>query len=217
MDEKTAIRLMQAGGAFFIIAGILLIGFYSTIEYIGPLYGGLGALLILFGLIWIVKVRNAARKRKIMKKMKSKPRSSPRAMYALIYLLLLTSGFMMQAVGYLQTYSRQCYVMYQRVVYVEYFLLGLLIISGFLAFAPVILGRTILGPILQELQYIAGAMLILLIFALLVVFPLDPMFVMDNPKNPTACYVDLRRLEAQGPPFLQILLRLFSPPPPTFS
>jgi len=211
MDRLTALKLMQSGGVLFIIAGVLLIAFYGNLQFIGPIYDFIGALLVLFGLVWIVKVRSAIRKAKVRSKMK---RRSTLA-YAILYLMLISIGFM--NVGYLQSYSRDCYVMYQRVVYVEYFLIGLLIISGFLAFAPVILGRTILGPILQELQYIAGAMLILLIFALLVVFPLDPMFVLDNPQNPTACYVDVRRLQAQGPPLLQILLRLFTPPPPSFT
>ncbi len=212
MDRVTALKLMQAGGVLFILAGMLLIAFYSSIEFIGPLYMFLGGLMILFGIVWIIKVRGAVKRAEARNRLKRRRT----AMYAILYLLLLSSSFMASNIAHLQTFSKECYTMYQRVVYVEYFLIGLLIISGFLAFAPVILGRTILGPILQELQYIAGAMLILLIFALLVVFPLDPMFVMDNPQNPTACYVDIRRLQSQGPPVLQILLRLFTPPPPTF-
>ena len=214
MEKLTLLKLMELGGIPLIVVGLLLLVVYTPLEFIGPIYAVIGILMITLGVFWIVKVRSAIRREKAKAKLAAKKTS--KTMYIVLALLIAASGLLISNVVHLQTFSPECYVMYRRVVYVEYFAMGLLIISGFLAFAPIILGRTILGPILQELQYIAGAMMILLIFALLVIFPLDPMFVMDNPQNPTMCYVDVNRLQAQGPPLMQILLKLFTPPyPPT--
>ena len=209
-SAASVLRAMFVGGLLLMLAGILLIAVYGTLEFIGPVYDVMGVLLLIVGGVWTWKVNN-------LMKRKKKTRYSTYRNYVIPILLTLMMGLALANTVFAQSFSKDCYVMYRRVQYVEYTLIGLLIISGFLAFGPIILGRTILGPILQELQYIAGAMLILLIFALLVVFPLDPMFVLDNPKSPTACYINIQNLASQGPPFLQIILRLFTPPPPSFT
>ena len=168
MDKITLLRMMELGGIPLIVVGLMLLVVYTPLEFIGPIYAVFGIIMIGLGMFWIVKVRNMIRKEKGKVVIASKKKS--KAIYVIVTLLLISVGLFTGNVAHLQTYSRECYDMYRRVIYVEYFAIGLLVISGFLAFAPIILGRTILGPILQELQYITGAMMILLIFSLLVIF-----------------------------------------------
>lgn len=215
--SKSMMTALELAGVFIILSGILIVAIYGTLEFIGLIYDILGFLLIIMGAYWVYKLRKLERKYGIR-------RGGGRTSYKtyMVTLLLATLIGVFSVGGVYASgpeYSPTCLTIYQRVEYLEYTLLGLLLVSGFLAFAPIIFGRTILGPIFQELQYLAGAMLILLIFALLVIYPLDPMFVFDGdtPNSSTGCYVDISNLEDQGPPVLQLILRIFSPPSPTFT
>lgn len=210
-DVPLVLKLMFIGGLLIMLAGVILIAGYGTLETIGPMYVGLGLILLVLGGLWTYKVN------KVIKRYSKNPQKYKKfSKYAIaIFLILSYTMFSMGAVfAEIPTPSPECAVIYRRVQWVEYTMLGMLIFAGFLSFGPIILGRTILGPILQELQYIAGGMLILLIFALLMIFPLDPMFVFQS-NDQNACYISVNRLKNNGPPLLQVILKLFIPSPKT--
>lgn len=207
MKTKNMIIIMEIGAILVIFTSLLMIATLGTLPGVGPIYSGISVFLLLTGLLFLIKLRKAERR------LRAKERLARKIYVVIILLGLALSVSVVHMAG---KYSRECLTVYQRVVYVEYTMLGMLLISGFLAFGPILLGRTILGPILQELQYIAGAMLILLIFTMLILFPLDPLFEFDNAKNPTGCIFDPTNLKSAGPPLLRLLYALFSPPPQTF-
>ena len=202
------LKAMFVGGLIMMLAGLIMIIGYGTLETVGPIYTILGLIVMGLGGFWTYKVNQA------IKKYSKNPKKYKKfSKYSIALFLILSFGLTLSGtvLAEIPTPSPECLMIYRRVQWVEYTMLGMLIFAGFLSFGPIILGRTILGPILQELQYIAGAMLVLLIFALLVVFPLDPMFVLDNPRDPTGCYISIKRLKDHGPPLLQIILKLFIP------
>jgi len=206
VDQITALKLIMMGGVALLIAGILIIAVFGTLEFVGPIYIFVGAVAMLFGALWVWKVDKVIKRRMAVARSRSAKR--------LMGLVLLTFFIIapMFNVSHLQTCDTtgMCRAMRDRVLWVEYAVIGLLIISGFLAFGPIIFGRTILGPILAELQYIAGAMLVLLIFLFLLVVPIDVMFVYDPQQN--CCYVRMDNLRTQGPILLRAILTLLSPP-----
>ena len=206
------LTIMQLGGVAFIVLGLLLILFYSSLEFIGPLYLVFGGLLVFGGAYWILRVRSAERKvkaREVLKRQRS-------TMYTVALAALVTVALATSVVALAQTTTadatQYCLTMYRRVVFIQYFIIGLLLIAGLLSFAPIIFGRTILGPILQELQYIAGAMFIILVFLALLLFPLDPMFVTEQRGTELTCKISFIKLQQEGPPLLRLILRFFSPP-----
>jgi len=207
------LTIMQLGGVAFIVLGLLLILFYSSLEFIGPLYLVFGGLLVFGGAYWILRVRSAERKvkaREVLKRQRS-------TMYTVALAALVTVALATSVVALAQTteVTQYCLTMYRRVMFMQYFIVGLLLIAGLLSFAPIIFGRTILGPILQELQYIAGAMFIILVFVALLLFPLDPMFVFEQSgtRGELTCKINIMNLRDNGPPLLRLILRFFSPPP----
>jgi len=207
MDQITALKILAVPGIAILIVGILLVAGYGTLEYVGSIYIIVGIVAIFFGVIWLWKVNKA------LKRVKARAKSMRRFM-VLVTLALLVTTLMPLKISYLQrecpSADQICRTMATRVMYIEYVIVGLLIIAGFLAFAPIILGRTILGPILAEFQYIAGAMLVLLIFIMLLTVPIHVMFDFSS----GCCDINVRKLESDGPILLQILLKLITPPYP---
>jgi len=206
------LTIMQLGGVAFIVLGLLLILFYSSLEFIGPLYLVFGGLLVFGGAYWILRVRSAERKvkaREVLKRQRSTMYTVALAALALVTVALATS---VVALAQTTDVTQYCLTMYRRVVFIQYFIIGLLLIAGLLSFAPIIFSRTILGPILQELQYIAGAMFIILVFLALLLFPLDPMFVTEQNGTELTCEINIMQLKQDGPPLLRLILRFFSPP-----
>lgn len=211
MKQVTVLKGMLVGGIIGIVIGITFIGLGATLPPpVSTVYFIFGAILALFSTAFTLRVNKA------LKKVTKKPAVPSRVKGLAIAVLVLAIMTMLVNVVSAQAGVYECIEMWRRIRYVQYVMLGFLVIAGFLAFAPVILGRTILGPILADLQYMAGAMLVLLIFALLLVFPLDVMFFIDNPLSPTQCDVRLDYLRDRGPFLLQIILRLLMPPPPPF-
>ena len=204
------LTLMQLGGVAIIVLGLLLILFYSSLEFIGPLYLVFGGILVFGGAYWILRVRSAERKvkaREVLKRQRT-------TMYTVALATFVTVALTTSVVALAQTTTltevvQYCLTMYRRVMFMQYFIIGLLLIAGLLSFAPIIFGRTILGPILQELQYIAGAMFIILVFIALLLFPLDPMFTGIEQGT---CKINIMNLKDHGPPLLKLILRFFSPP-----
>lgn len=210
MKQVTILKGMLVGGIIGIALGMLFIGLGASMPPpVSTVFFVFGAILALFSVLFTLRIN------KVLKKVAKKSALGKTKALA-IALLILTATSMLLNVASAQAGITECIEMWKRIRYVQFIMLGFLIIAGFLAFAPVILGRTILGPILADLQYMAGAMLILLIFALLLVFPLDVMFYIDNPAQPNDCKIDFRRLQSDGPLLLQIILRLLVPPHPPF-
>lgn len=202
---------MLVGGIVGIVIGIMFIGLGASMPApVSTVYFIFGAVVTLFSIAFTLRVN------KVIKRTLKKSAPSGRTKGLAVALLILTVVTFTLNVASAQVGIRECVEMWVRIRYVQFVMLGFLVIAGFLAFAPVILGRTILGPVLADLQYMAGAMLVLLIFALLLVFPLDVMFFIDNPANPTQCDVRLDYLRDRGPFLLQIILRLLMPPHPPF-
>jgi len=211
MDQITALKLLLIPGISLILIGTLLIAGYGTLEYVGTIYTIVGIVAIIFGALWVWKVD------KVAKRLQARAKSrSMRRFMVLVLLALLTITLLPLKVSYLQQQAPECQAdqicrtMYIRVLYIEYVVVALLIIAGFLAFGPIIFGRTILGPILAEFQYIAGAMLALLIFILLLTVPIHVMFEFSS----GCCEIKVSNLESRGPILLQILLKLIVPPMP---
>jgi len=215
MNQTTAIRMLKLAGVALIVAGLLLIVNFGNMDYIGPIFIVVGTITIIFGLLWIWKVDKAARRRLIASKARAATRSVKRAL--VVFLLLSSALSPMLSVAHLQTINPECdptgmcMLTRARVLWVEYAIIGLLIVAGFLAFGPIILGRTILGAILAELQYIAGAMLLLIMFLFLLVVPIDVMFEVFDYGGQPCCRVNMDNLRTRGPPILQAILRLIYP------
>lgn len=211
MNQATVLKGMLVGGIIGILIGVLFIGLGATLPApVSTIYFVFGLIIAVVSSLFTMRVNKA------LKKIEKKTFHSDRVKGLAIAILVLAVSATIVNVAGAQAGIRECIEMWQRIRYVQFVMLGFLVIAGFLAFAPVILGRTILGPILADLQYMAGAMLMLLIFALLLVFPLDAMFFIDNPMNPTQCDVRLDYLRDRGPFLLQIILRLLMPPQPSW-
>jgi len=203
------LTLMQLGGVAIIVLGLLLILFYSSLEFIGPIYLVFGGLLVFGGAYWILRVRSAERKVKAREVLKRQRSTMYTAALAALVTVALTTSVVALAQTTMTEVVQYCLTMYRRVMFMQYFIIGLLLIAGLLSFAPIIFGRTILGPILQELQYIAGAMFIILVFVALLLFPLDPMFTGIEQGT---CKINFENLKNNGPPLLKLILNFFSPP-----
>lgn len=207
MKQETILKGMFVGGVIGILLGVMFIAIGVTLPPpVSTIYVIFGLIVAAFSGVFTLRV-----KKEINKVLKKSLGTGTKALAIALVVFTLTVSFLNAA--YAQSIAvRECIDMYRRIVYVEYVMIGFLIIAGFLAFAPVILGRTILGPILADLQYMAGAMLVLLIFALLLVFPLDAMFYVT--PNLDQCEVRLDYLRDRGPFLLQIILKLLMPPQP---
>lgn len=216
MKQILVLKSMLFGGILGIVMGIVFIGLGSSMPApVSSVYTVFGMILLLFSILFTLRVNKALKK---VSKRARKPVTPGRLRtLAVAALLLLVATIPMNIVsaqtGYRgeledETAILMCLEMRRRIIYVQYAMLGFLIIAGLLAFVPVILGRTIVGPILADLQYLAGAMFLLLIFALLLIFPLDAMFVVGT----NTCTIKVDNLKNNGPPLLRIILTLISPP-----
>ena len=93
------LTIMQLGGVAFIVLGLLLILFYSSLEFIGPLYLVFGGLLVFGGAYWILRVRSAERKvkaREVLKRQRS-------TMYTVALAALVTVALATSVVALAQT------------------------------------------------------------------------------------------------------------------
>lgn len=208
MNQATMLKGMLVGGIIGILIGLMFIGLGATLPApVSTVYFIFGGFVTLFSIAFTLRVNKA------IKKVSKKSALSKAKALAIALVIVAVTAFTLSVA---QASIRECVDAWRRVMYVQYVMLGFLIVAGFLAFAPVILGRTILGPILGELQYMAGAMLLILIFAVLLVFPLDALFYVNDPLNPTECFISLENLRYRGPYVLRIILNLLMPPMPQF-
>lgn len=201
-------------GAFSLILGMMLTLIFGSFKYINEIFIPLGIIFILIGIVLLYKAHSKIKKYKSKNRnkgygLKYKTRQIITLMPILVPLLFGAVGLYAQSPGY-----SICYTAYQEVLYAEYALLSFVVVTAFLAFAPIILGRTPLGAIFSEFQGLAGMLLVLLIFLLLLVYPMDVMF---NVSVGNYCTINIQNLETQGPPLLQIFLKLIIPPQPNFS
>lgn len=242
-------KIMEAGGALLVVAGVLVAAIFGTLTYVGPLYVALGVLLILLGLVWIYRVRSASRKlRRPAASRAGRARGAARAAAASILSLALLPAAVLglglaagasplvavaRAQYYYYSYTTTtftptsyCYTAYLYTTYLQYIILGFLIVATLLAFIPVILGRTPLGPVFGEFAGLSGILIVLLVFAMLFLFPINVMFTTANatsysyyyvPPTPNNCVIDIYNLEHFGPPllaaFLKLILGLVPAPP----
>ncbi|MEM4873262.1 MAG: hypothetical protein QXY35_07390 [Thermofilaceae archaeon] len=211
MRSELAVKLVELSALLMIAGGALIIALGATTPPPASFMLVLvGAVAVIMGIVFYSRISKA--KRRILRGRGAEVRRLASAVVLVAFLSWLTSGvaYAMSPEVYM------CFVAYQRVVFVQYSALILLLAAAFLAFIPMVLGRTAIGAVLGELQPIAGTMLLVLIFLLLFIFPLDVMFVMDNYQSPTTCSISLDRLRSQGPPLLRIILHLLIPPHPAY-
>jgi len=203
-------KLVLIPGIIIVLIGILMMVVYGTLPYVGSVYIGFGALVVLIGLLWL---------RKAWRKIKESEAEEEvygyyddDRTYAISYLAILI-GSALARLGLLYTPNHWCYIMYQRVVYMEYVMIGMLVGAGLLALLPALLARTPVGPLFTGLESLAGTMVLILIFVFLLIFPLDPMFVGVNTKEQT-CYINPLMLKTNGPVLLRLIFWIFTPPQP---
>jgi len=179
--------------------------------------GAFAVLAIIVGYLWYRAVTEAALKRGYLGR-----RAGAAREYAIVLLLAALTTLYTFAPLMLQTQTtpsgctRECVTYKDRVLTIEYFILALTLVSGLLAFGPIIFGRTILGPVLQEVQYMAGAMFLIMLFFTLLLFPLHVIFVdcltSQYVTQPDGCYIDMCQLVRGGPILLRFLFSLILPP-----
>lgn len=181
--------------------------------------GAFAILAIIVGYMWYRAVTEAALKRGYLRR-----RSTLAGEYAIAFLLVAVTALYALTPLTLQTQTQQgacdasCRAYKNRVTTIEYFILALTLVAGLLAFGPIIFGRTILGPVLQEVQYMAGAMFLIMLFFTLLLFPLHVVFVdcwtrpYATGSPPDGCYIDMCKLASSGPPLLRFLFSLILPP-----
>lgn len=207
------INMVRASGVAVIVMGLVLIAGMVTFEIFGSLFAVVGVIAILIGLLLIRGANKAMRR--------YRKRSLGVAKDFAVVLLATILLFGTPIYAQFQVDPVQlCKDAYFKTLYVEYLVMALLAVSGFLALAPVILGRTILGPILGEFQYIAGAMLILLIFVALLMIPIHVAFSYTPPSGgggggwgggQETCEIKICNLAHNGPPLLRMLFSLLGP------
>lgn len=205
MFKYAGLAAAVAGIMMFVGLGNISVG-EENMSLINNVYRATGAIVTLFGIVWYWKVGKRV-DREI-------GRLRSRRVEAFILLFIVGAALLapMACASGRSACTEECLVARSRVLYMEYFSIMLTMIAGFLAIAPLILGRTVLGPLLQELQGIAGSMLILMIALLLLIYPLDVMFVPNDYENPTCCEISFEALKSEGPPLLRIILSILTPP-----
>lgn len=218
MKPETAFLMVKVAGVALALLGVALIVTLGPMPVLGPIYTLFGVIAVVAG---IYVVRKAAR---LEKRMQARRRRYEQGLYAVLA-LMVAGGIVVASATHCAACSTTCYTFYQRVVYMEYLSLGMTLVVGFLALAPLLLARTSAGAFFQEISQLAGSMLVILIAMLLLVYPLDVIFVVQNQATSTAtgvtttkcCYVDLRQLDNGGPPLLRIIYDVLNPPAPQFS
>lgn len=228
------IQVIRYFGLVILLAGLL------TLSVVVPSFPNpsiqailavISIIIIIIGYVWYKKVTDLAKKRGLIRKEKKRNRE-----YAILLLLVVTSlAFSFVPTVHMQTSnnngcSTTCYTYEQRVITIQYFMLSITLLAGILAFGPLLFGRTILGPIFQELQYMTGAMFMLLLFFLLFLFPISAMFVpctITTTKSggyfggttqvqTHGCYININNLRTSGPPLLRLILNWILPPQSTY-
>jgi len=165
---------------------------------------------IAVGYVWYRSVTESAIRRGLLRK----ERRVAEEYVAALLLVAITALYALTPILSMQS-TTQCDTEYcpkfrERVVAIEYLILGLTLISGLLAFGPIIFGRTIIGPVLQEVQYLAGVMFIFMLFFLLLLFPIDVIF--ETCANGQGCYINMCKLASNGPPLLRLVVGWLLPP-----
>ena len=215
-NARAALWALHVGGVLLTISGVLVAAVFGTLRYVGPLYVILGLVLVALGLAWIYKVRRAELKYTHRPGRGRTVRAVAAALLALALLPAEITGLGGVMVARAQTTtpgSSYCYTAYLYTTYMQYVVLGFLAVMVILAFIPVILGRTPLGPVFSELMGFSGVTIVLLIFVLLFIFPLNVMFTQagsTSPPTPYSCTVNLQNLENNGPPLLKALLSIIT-------
>ena len=205
---RRVLAMARAAGFLLVAAGVVSLATLTTLEYVGWLYGVFGLALVGMGLAWVNAVNKAEKRRRAREGLRRK------AAYALLPLLLAAS-LHAAVMAFEKGFSSECVTAYRRTLYVEYTMLGLLLVAGFLSFGSLLFSRTPpLSLILQPLSDLAAGMLILLIIGLLLFYPLDVIFEFNN--DGTMCRVNLELARTMGPPLLRVFINLIYPPsPPT--
>ena len=126
--------------------------------------------------------------------------------FATFILLVSVSPVVFAATSQEQGCSRAWTDLRKKVIFAEYTALSTMVLAALLAFGPVLFGRTILGPIVQEFQSLAGSGLILLILLLLLIYPLDVIF--KKCGNTNEYRIDMTTLRNEGPFLLRLLYKL---------
>ena len=210
-EREKWLSVMELGGWFLVVVGIVMIIGFNSLPGVGKLFDIAGIVAILFGLVWVKKVRKVKRRYHIRATSKSRTLAYV-FIPILMYLSFFASMSFVQAYGTNNRYSTVCYEIWNRVKYLEYFSIGMLIITLFLTLGPLVLGRTVLGPIMQEFQGFSGIMILVLLFIFSFLYPLDPMFVFPKTGSQNMCYIDIDNLKDSGPPAMRLLLKMISIP-----
>ncbi len=205
---------------------VIALGGLGTLVFIVPtlpdtvlqlLIGFIALLVTVFGVVWYFRVTASARRHGVIRSVKLASLLAPilavpvlTLLYAYIPIPILQSD-----VGC----STDCIEFKNRVVTIEYFIVSITLIAGLMAFGPILFGRTIIGPIFQDLQYLSGGMLLLLIVLLLFIFPLHVMYVDCTSYDPNlgtyvleGCTIDMCELVNRGPPLTRFVISMILPP-----
>jgi len=175
--------------------------------------GFVGVAAIVVGYAWYRAVTESAMRRGLLRR----GRRAAEEYVAALLLVAFTALYALAPVLSMEAKTRcdkdYCPTFRQRVVWIEYLLLGLTLISGLLAFGPIIFGRTIIGPVLQEVQYLAGVMFIFMLFFLLLLFPIDVIFeTCTTDDNERGCQINMCNIANSGPPLLRLVVSFLLPP-----
>lgn len=225
MDTRTKINIVRYFGLLVLFGGLGTLGVVVPVipnKGLQSIVAIFSLITIVIGYVWYRKVTDVARRKGYLRKTPSRARE-----YAILLLIVassivfsLTPTTYMQYGDYTSTCSADCPTYRDRVVSIEYFIVSLVIISGLLAFGPIIFGRTILGPIFQELQYMAGAMFIILLVFVLFLVPIDVIFEdctvtttsNGQEQEVPGCSINMCNLEQSGPPLTRWVLDKILPP-----
>jgi hypothetical protein len=220
MGTSTTIQIIRYFGLVVLFGGLITLGVVvptlpnSTLQAIVAVFS---LITVAIGYLWYKKVTDVARGKGLL----GKKRYSRAREYAILLFLVVSSiMFSAMPVSYLQGTegcSTDCLTYKRRVETIEYFMLSITVIAGLLAFGPIMFGRTILGPVFQELQYMAGAMFLVLLFFMLFLFPLHVMFADCQIQDQwgyvqQGCYIDMCALQTNGPPLTRFILDMITPP-----
>ena len=190
-------------GVLLVAVGFATIAYLGSLPYVGGVYTAAGIVAVLFGIFWLLRARALLAR--------GKPTGRRGRPGEVVFTLLLLGLAAAATVAHAATPTRWCYYLYQRVLYAEYVITGLVIIAGFLGLLPLLMRDNPIGAMLGPLSAMGQLLVFFIVAYFLLLFPLDPMFVVT--KN-NMCYININNLKTQGPPLLRIILTLFSPPPP---
>ncbi len=226
MNTRTKVQIIRYFGLIVLFGGLVTLGGIVPLVPNKGIQGILAVfslLAIIIGYVWYRKVTDVARRKGYLSKNPSRMRE-----YAVLLLIVASSTvFSLTPVLHMQYgdeagCTTDCLTYKNRVVTIEYFMVALTIIAGMLAFGPIMFGRTIIGPIFQELQYMAGAMFIVLLLFVLFLVPIHVIFQPCtvttsnggnyNQQGQEGCYIDMCALAQSGPPMTRWVLDKIMPP-----